>query len=45
MLVLGCGFYDSVPEIILLHDSQQISLTFLHFVVSMQCLGNLNLCR
>ena len=35
MLVLGCGFYDSVPEIVFLHDSQQISLTFLHFVVSM----------
>lgn len=34
MLVLGCGFYYSVPEIIFLHDSQQISLTVLHFVVS-----------
>lgn len=40
MLVLGCGLSGSVPEIIFLHDSQQISLTFLHFVVSIGCLGN-----
>lgn len=34
VLDLPCGFYDSVPETIFLHDSQQISLTSLHFVVS-----------